>query len=291
MIRRIMLLLLTATALLSAATMNSQAQAVLTHMFRRASRPGLGTPVGRLPADQTMQLDLVLPLRDPAGLKSFLNDVYDPTSFSYRRFLTVAEFTERFGPTQADYDAVVSFARSNGFEVVGGTRDGMEVQIKGPVSAVEKAFHLTLNTFSHPGENRTFFEPDREPTTSLSFPLWHVSGLDNLSQPHPLFEKKSDYAKAHGIPEDKVVTHATTGSGPSASFLGSDMRAAYYAGTALTGSGQNIALFEFAGTDLADLTTYYKNVGQTEPYTPTLISTGGYATTCVDSGRNARELT
>jgi kumamolisin len=65
------------------------------------------------------------------------------------------------------------------------------------------------------------------------------------------------------------------------------MRAAYYGGTALTGSGQNIALFEFAGTDLADLTTYYKNVGQTEPYTPTLISTGGYGTSCVDSGSSA----
>ncbi len=62
------------------------------------------------------------------------------------------------------------------------------------------------------------------------------------------------------------------------------MRAAYYGGTALTGTGQNIALFEFAGTDLADLTKYYSNVGQTEPYTPTLISTGGYSTSCVDSG-------
>jgi len=99
-----------------------------------------------------------------------------------------------------------------------------------------------------------------------------------------MYVKKSDYAKAHGIDPNKVVSHATTGSGPSASFLGSDMRAAYYAGTALTGTGQNIALFEFLGTDLADLTTYYKNVGQTEPYTPTLISTGGYSTTCTESG-------
>ena len=283
MIRRISLLLLTATALLSAATMNSQAQAVLTHHVREASRTGLGTPFGRLPADQTMQLDLVLPLRDPAGLKSFLNDVYDPTSFSYRRFLTVAEFTERFGPTQADYDAVVSFARSNGFEVVGGTRDGMEVQIKGPVSAIEKAFHLTLNTFRRPGEDRTFFGPDREPTTSLSIPLWHVSGLDNLSQPHPMFEKKSDYAKARGIPEDKVVTHATTGSGPSASFLGSDMRAAYYGGTALTGAGQNLGLFEFEGTDLSDLDTYFANVSQTNNVPITVLSTDGTSTACLDT--------
>jgi hypothetical protein len=40
---------------------------------------------------------------------------------------------------------------------------------------------------------------------------------------------------------------------PSASFLGSDMRAAYYGGTALTGAGQNLGLFEYEGTDLADL--------------------------------------
>ncbi len=61
------------------------------------------------------------------------------------------------------------------------------------------------------------------------------------------------------------------------------MRAAYYGGTALTGTGQNIALFELAGTDLADLNTYYTNVGQTKPYTPTLISTGGYSTSCLAS--------
>jgi kumamolisin len=230
-----------------------------------------------------MQLDVVLPLRDPAGLKSFLSDVYDPTSFSYRRFLTVAEFTERFGPTQADYDAVVSFARSNGFEVVGGSRDGMEVQIEGPVSAVEKAFHVSMLTYRHPTESRTFYAPDREPTTSLAFPLWHISGLDNYSIPHPMLVNKSDYAKAHGIPEDKVVSHATTGSGPSASFLGSDMRAAYYGGTALTGAGQNLGLFEFLGTDLTDLDTYFSNVGQTNNVPITLLSTDGTSTSCVDS--------
>ncbi len=36
-----------------------------------------------------------------------------------------------------------------------------------------------------------------------------------------------------------------------ASFFGSDMRAAYYGGTALTGSGQSLGLLEYYGTDLA----------------------------------------
>jgi kumamolisin len=61
------------------------------------------------------------------------------------------------------------------------------------------------------------------------------------------------------------------------------MRAAYYGGTALTGAGQNLGLFEYLGTDLADLTTYYKNVGQTNNVPITLLSTDGTSTSCVDT--------
>jgi len=230
-----------------------------------------------------MNLDLVLPLRDPAGLEALLSQIYNPSSPSYRHFLTVSEFTEQFGPTQQDYDAVISFAKSHGLTVTGGTRDGMEVQVRGSVLAVETALHVSMRLYLHPTEDRAFFAPDREPTVDLPFNLWHVSGLDNYSIPHPLLVKKSDYAAANGIAPEAVVSHATTGSGPSASFLGSDMRAAYYGGTALTGAGQNLGLFEYEGTDLADLTTYFKNAKQTNTVPVTLLSTDGTSTSCVDS--------
>jgi len=80
-----------------------------------------------------------------------------------------------------------------------------------------------------------------------------------------------------------VVSHATTGSGPAASYLGSDMRAAYYGGTALTGAGQNLGLLEYEGTDLTDLNTYFANVGQTNNVPITLLSTDGTSTACVDT--------
>jgi subtilase family serine protease len=270
-------------SLLSFVTTSSQAQSMSTRHVREVVRTGEAKSVGQLPSKQVMTLDVVLPLRDPAGLESFLKQLYDPSSPSYRHFLTVPEFTQRFGPTEQDYDSVVRFAEAHGFTVVGGTRDGMDVQIKGPVSAVESAFHVAMRTYQHPTESRIFYAPDREPTTDLPFALWHVSGLDNYSIPHPMYVKRSDYANAHGINAEDVVSHATTGSGPSASFLGSDMRAAYYGGTALTGAGQNLGLFEFLGTDLTDLTTYFKNVGQTNNVPITLLSTDGTSTSCVDS--------
>ena len=269
---------------LGAAVVASQAQSMMTHQVRDLVRNGQVQSNGRLPQNQMMNLDIVLPVRDQAGLDQFVADVYDPASANYRHFLTPQEFTARFGPTQANYNAVLQFAQMNGFTVTGGSRDGLDVQVRGSVAAVEAAFHVRMQTYKHPKEDRNFFSPDQEPTTDLAFNLWHVSGLDNYSTPHPLFVSKSQYAAAMGIDANKVVSHATTGSGPSASFLGSDMRAAYYGSGSLTGAGQNLGLFEFLGTDLADLQTYYKNVGQTYPGSIiTLLSTDGTTTSCVDS--------
>jgi kumamolisin len=283
MVQRSGLFVLAIVAILPLAAINSRAQSTLTRHVREVVRSGHAKSVGRLPGNQILQLDLVLPLSDEAGLQSFLRQLYDPASPNYRHFLTVPQFTKRFGPTQKHYAAVVRFAKSNHFEVVGGTRDGMDVQIKARVSAIEKGFHLKMRIYQHPAENRRFYCPDREPATNLPFSLWHISGLDNYSIPHALFVKKSDYAKAHGMKPQDVVYYATTGSGPSASFLGSDMRAAYYGGTALTGAGQNLGLLEYAGTDLTDLTTYFKNIGQTNHVPVTLFSTDGTSTSCVDT--------
>jgi subtilase family serine protease len=286
--RRICVLLLSISSFVSAGVIEGRAETLMTHHVRQVTLNGQARPLGHLPASQILQLDVVLPLRDPAGLDSFLAQLYSSTTPNYTHYLTPAEFTVRFGPTEKDYSAVVQYVRAHGLVVVGGSRDGMEVQVKGTVSAIESAFHVNLLTYVHPTENRIFYGPDREPTTDLPFALWHISGLDNYSIPHPLYVKKSDYAKAHGISPEDVVKHATTGSGPSASFLGSDMRAAYYGGTALTGAGQNLGLLEFLGTDLADLTTYYKNVKQTNSVPITLLSTDGTSTSCVDSRAGGR---
>lgn len=256
------------------------AQSVATRQLRPAVRSGQAQFVSRMDQRQTLRLDLVLPLSDPAGLTQFLSDVYNPASPSYRHFLTPQEFTARFGPTQDQYDAVLRFAGNYGLKVVGGSRDGMDVQIEAPVAAIETALHVSMRVYQHPTQDRTFFSPDSEPQLDLPFNLWHISGLDNYSLPHPLYLKKSDGIAAHPASTAFVQRQATTGSGPSASYLGSDMRAAYYGSGNLTGAGQNLGLFEFAGTNLADVTTYYHNAGQTNSVPLSQISVDGTSTTC-----------
>jgi hypothetical protein len=223
-----------------------------------------------------MRLTLALPLRNQTELESFVQAVSDRSSPSYHRFLTVEQFTERFGPGQEDYNAVVNFALANGFTVVGTSRNRLNVDVEGPVSKIESAFHLRMNNYQHPTESRTFYAPDREPTLVLAVRLWHVTGLDNYSIPQPALSKRS-------AEQSNSVPNASTGSGPSASFLGSDMRAAYYGGTALTGSGQSLGLLEYRGVDLTDLNTYFQNVGQTYSVPITLLSTDGTSTSCLYS--------
>jgi len=70
-----------------------------------------------LPAQQHLNLALSLPLRNQTELHDLLQQLQDPNSPNYHHYLSVEEFTVRFGPTQADYDEVVSWAQAKGFTV------------------------------------------------------------------------------------------------------------------------------------------------------------------------------
>ncbi len=282
MIRKLSVFMLTIAAIVSGAAIASQAeqQTLLTRHIPEAALNGQAPKLGRLPATQSMRLVLVLPHRNQAGLDNFLKEVYDPHGASFRKFLTVEEFTAKFGPSQEDYDSVIHFAEANGLTVVKTSRNRMNIDVTGSVANVEKALHVTMALYQHPTESRTFFSPDREPTPDVSVQLWHIGGLDNYATPKPMYTRRDSKTAAEG-----VRSNATTGSGPSASFLGSDMRAAYYvdgnSAATLTGTGQSLGLFEFIGTDLADLTTYYANVGQTNNVPVTLTSVDTQSTSCV----------
>src|SRR5262249_55453670 len=84
-------------------------------------------------------------------------------------------------------------------------------------------------------------------------PVLHISGLDNFSIPQPKFKRATN----------PQVSGKSTGSGPGGQFIGSDMRAAYYGSGPLTGKGQTVGLFEFAGYELSDVQLYFQKVNQT----------------------------
>ncbi len=77
------------------------------------------------------------------------------------------EFTERFGPTEEDYAAVIRFAEQNGLTVTGTFPNRLVVNVAGSVANIERAFQVTMGSYQHPTEQRAFYSPDREPSADL----------------------------------------------------------------------------------------------------------------------------
>jgi len=205
--------------------------------------------VGRLEGSRELKLAIGLPLRNKAGLTNLLREIYDPASPEYHHYLTPAQFAERFGPTEEDYQAVTAFATANGLKVTATHSNRMLLDVTGTVSSIEKALHVRMRTYAHPREKREFYAPDVEPSLDLAAPVLHIGGLNNYLLPHPMNLRKIPAANAAGVVP-------ASGSGPGGAYMGNDFRAAYVPGLALTGTGQSVGLVEFDGYYPGDITNY-----------------------------------
>ncbi|MGO9608556.1 MAG: protease pro-enzyme activation domain-containing protein, partial [Verrucomicrobiia bacterium] len=227
-------------------------------------------PVGRLSATNRLHLAIGLPLRNQDALGALLKQIYDPASPQYHQYLTPEQFTEKFGPTEADYETVMEFAKANHLTVTATFPNRVLVDVEGTAADVEKALHVTMRVYEHPTEARTFYAPDTEPSLDLVIPILHIGGLDNYSIPRPNFRLK------HPGSVPNIAPNA--GSGPSSNYVGSDFRAAYVPGTTLTGSGLNVGLLQFDGYTASDI-TYYETLAGLPNVTLTNIlidgATGG----------------
>ena len=203
------------------------------------------SPVGRVDPARQLRLAIGVPLHNRDALQNLVSDIYNPLSPWYHAYLTPAGFTETFGPSEQEYDAVIAFAQAQGFEVVDVYSNRVVVDVQGSVASIERAFNIHLMQYQHPTESRTFYAPDSEPTVDPLVPIVDISGLDDFEFPHPLLHK-SDLRRAQPL----------FGSGASGTYLGKDFRAAYAPNVAVTGVGQTVGLLEFDGYYAADITSY-----------------------------------
>ena len=227
-------------------------------------------PLGDFPGTNRLNLAIGLPLRNEQALDDLLRQIYDPASPQFHQYLTPEQFTEQFGPSEQDYQAVMNFARANGLAVTTQHPNRVILDVSGSVADIERAFHLTLRTYRHPTEARDFYAPDVEPSVDLAVPLLHISGLDNYSLPHPNF-------KIRPAAETAGVT-PNAGTGPGGSYIGKDFRAAYLPGVSLNGAGQSVGLLQFDGYYSNDIAAYVSQAGLS-PVTLTNVPVdGGVAT-------------
>ena len=201
---------------------------------------GLAPRMGMLPAEKRLQLSLNLPVRNAGSARRPARSIAGPEQSELPQDLSVDEYTECFGPTQADYDEVVSWAKSNGFNVTETAPNRRLVNVEGAVSTINKALHVD-DEFVRASVRKPQLLRGRPRTAGQHRrAAVHINGLDNFQLPF-------NHLKSNGAAHTGAVVSHAGGSGPSGEFLPSDMRAAYYGSGSLTGSGQSIGIFSFDG--------------------------------------------
>ena len=200
--------------------------------------------------DSQLHLAIGLPLRHKEALNALLQQIYNPTSSQYRHYLTTNQFTEMFGPTEQDYQAVIDFANSHNLKVTTKYPNRMVLDVEGAALDVENAFQVTMRNYRHPTESRVFYAPDVEPSVPAEVPILDISGLNSYSRPHPNLIARPISQPAGGA-----------GSGPGGSYMGNDFRTAYAPGVSLTGAGQTVGLVEFDGYYAIDIAAYEAQAG------------------------------
>ena len=203
---------------------------------------------------QQMNFSIGLPLRNEDMLDDLLGKLTDPTSTNYQQYLTPDQFTEMFGPTPDDYQAVIDFVQSYGLTVTGTFSNRMILDVSGDVEDVEDAFGVTMLVYQNPTGSNIFYAPDVEPSIPPTVPILGIEGLNNFVQPQPTVQL---------VPPGNQSNGSNAGTGPGGEYAGNDFRKAYLPdlNATLNGSGQTVGLLEFDGYLASDITAYETQLG------------------------------
>jgi kumamolisin len=98
---------------------------------------------------------VALELRDRAGLEQTVDALYDPRSPSFRRYLTAAQFVDRFAQGQSETDRVTSWLASKRLRVAKVATNRMLVAFSGTAADVDAAFGIELHLYARRSDGNT----------------------------------------------------------------------------------------------------------------------------------------
>ncbi len=144
------------------------------------------TRVTPLEVSRPLHVTVVLKGRNEAQLDRFLSELEEPGSANYHRYLTPAEFKERFGPTAAQVQAVVAHLRANGFRNITVSPNNKLVSADGNVDNAHSGFNVTLKRFNYRGKSVYGNDTPAQVPSELGGMVDAVLGLQNAEVPHRL---------------------------------------------------------------------------------------------------------
>ena len=194
-----------------------------------------------------------------------------------RQFLTPAQFTQQYSPTQQQVDAVVAHLKKTGFTNISVAPNRLFVTADGTASAVHTAFNTTLKGFKGKDGRHVFANAtDAQVPASLSNVVQTVLGLQNVAVAHTY----------HKLNHVLVSPNATTGvTALSTKAAATPVETGHYplefstlygGGTTPTASATTVGIITYGALTqtLADLKTFATK-NKLAAVTTSTVKTGG----------------
>jgi subtilase family serine protease len=133
-----------------------------------------------MPADRTLELQIVLKVRNKDAFDKLPDEQNDPNSPYYHRQIPREEIARDFGPSASDYQAVESWVTSQGLQIVGADDSFLSRSIRftGTVAQIESAFRVQL-TQSGDGQYFANTTEPQIPETLVAL-IGYIGGLSKL---------------------------------------------------------------------------------------------------------------
>ncbi len=135
-------------------------------------------PMAHANSAAQLSMQVTLGLRNRGELDQLLRDQQDPASPSYHRWLTPAQFTARFGPSQQDLDAVAQWLGAQGLKITATSLAQRYLRFSGAVTDAERAFGTNIMVFG----DGTAYSNITDPVipARLGGVISAIGGLDNF---------------------------------------------------------------------------------------------------------------
>jgi subtilase family serine protease len=99
-------------------------------------------------AAEPLQSTIVLNRTDPTGFSALVRAINDPGSPTYRQFVSQAELSRRFEPSQGAYDAVLAWLLQQGFDLVAGSDNRLTITVLGTREQANRAFQAAIRDYT-----------------------------------------------------------------------------------------------------------------------------------------------
>jgi hypothetical protein len=258
--------------------------------FDRGPAP-LSTPTGRI------VLLLQRSTAQQQALTQYLADVQNPSSPSFHKWLTPAQYGAQFGISDSDLQTVETWLHVHGFKIEKVPQARNLVQFSGNFEQLQSAFHTSIHTLAVNGESHFANIADPKIPASL-VPV--VAGVGPLNDFHPkpnfIMGPRGSYdPSTHSIKPALTLFNGSTpllfvDPADAATIYdtpNTNLNANYNSGTTWDGTGVKIGIAGDSDVNTTDVGNYriaFLNQATTSSNIPTVIVDG------TDPGFNGDEI-